>query len=92
MPIVPPDIVRRKAQKGLRPRRANAINKNLSIPIPEFSPEMTIGEMRKITGAFSEDAIRRAANKMAMCRNPNPSPVAVSDLLWQNPLGAPKRR
>lgn len=74
-----------------RPRRANAINKNLAVPIPEFSPETTIGEMRKITGAFSEEAIRQAAKKMAAARDPHVSPITGSGLIWQNPQSYPTR-
>jgi hypothetical protein len=68
-----------------RPRRANTINKNLPVPIAEFPAEMTIGEMRKITGAFSEEAIRKVAKKMATT---NGSIITQSGLIWQNPLFA----
>lgn len=40
-------------------KRSDTLNKNLSKPIPEFPPDMTLGEMRKKT----EDAVRRAAKK-----------------------------
>lgn len=48
----------------IQQKRSDALNKNLSRPIPQFSPEMTLGQMREITGAVSENAVRRAANKM----------------------------
>jgi hypothetical protein len=45
-------------------KRSDTLNKNLSRPIPQFSPTTTLGEMRKKTGKDSENAIRRAAAKM----------------------------
>ena len=39
-------------------------NKNLSRPIPEFSPNATLGTMRKETGKVSERAVREAAKKL----------------------------
>jgi transcriptional regulator with XRE-family HTH domain len=45
-------------------KRSDTMNKNLSRPIPQFSPTTTLGEMRKRTGKESENAVRRAAAKM----------------------------
>jgi hypothetical protein len=45
-------------------KRSDTLNKNLSKPIPQFSPNTTLGEMRKKTGKESETAVRRAAAKM----------------------------
>ena len=45
-------------------KRSDTLNKNLSKPIPQFSPNTTLGEMRKKTGKDSETAVRRAAAKM----------------------------
>jgi hypothetical protein len=42
----------------------NTLNKNLSRPIPEFSPLAKLGTMRKETGKVSEEAVRRAAKKL----------------------------
>ena len=44
-------------------KRSDTLNKNLSKPIPQLSPNTTLGEMRKKTGKDSETAIRRAAIK-----------------------------
>jgi hypothetical protein len=35
----------------------------LSKPIPQFSPNTTLGEMRKKTGKLSEESVRRGAAK-----------------------------
>jgi len=42
-------------------KRSDAVNKNLPKPIPNFSPNATVGFMRKETGKTSLAAIRRAA-------------------------------
>ena len=42
-------------------KRSDALNKNLSQPIPEFSPRATVGGMRKETGKESLEEIREAA-------------------------------
>jgi hypothetical protein len=44
--------------------RSDTLNKNLSRPIPEFSPNATLGTMRKETGKVSERALREAAKKL----------------------------
>jgi hypothetical protein len=48
----------------IQQKRSDTLNKNLSKPIPHFSPETTLGEMRKKTGKVSETAVRRAAAKL----------------------------
>jgi len=45
----------------IQQKRSDALNKNLPTPIPEFSPNATVGHMRKVTGKTSLAAIRRAA-------------------------------
>jgi hypothetical protein len=45
-------------------KRSDTLNKNPSRPIPQFSPNATLGTMRKRTGKVSEEAVRRAAAKM----------------------------
>jgi hypothetical protein len=55
-----------KAPKAgeIRQKRADTQNKNLPRPIPQFSPNATLGFMREETGKVSEEAVRRAAAKM----------------------------
>ena len=48
----------------IQQKRSDTLNKNLPKPIPQFSPNATLGTMRKETGKVSEEAIRRAAQKM----------------------------
>jgi len=48
----------------IQQKRSDTLNKNLSRPIPEFSPNATLEYMRKKTGEISEAAARRAATKM----------------------------
>jgi hypothetical protein len=45
-------------------KRSDTLNKNLSKPIPQFSPNTTLGEMRKKTGKVSETDVRRAAARL----------------------------
>jgi hypothetical protein len=45
----------------IQQKRSDTLNKNLSKPIPQFSPNATLGTMRKATGKVSEEAVRRAA-------------------------------
>ena len=45
----------------IRLKNSNAINKNLPNPIPGFSPNATVGTMRKETGKNSLADIRKAA-------------------------------
>jgi hypothetical protein len=49
---------------GIQRKRSDTLNKNLSKPIPQFSPDTTLGEMRLRTGKESEEAVRRAAARM----------------------------
>jgi hypothetical protein len=53
----------RAAPKGgeIQQKRSDAINKNLPNPIAGFSPNATVGGMRKATGEVSLAAIRKAA-------------------------------
>jgi hypothetical protein len=45
-------------------KRSDTLNKNLSKPIAQFSPDTTLGEMRKKTGKISEAGVRRGAAKV----------------------------
>jgi hypothetical protein len=45
----------------IQQKRSDTLNKNLEKPIPQFSPNATLGEMRGKTGKVSEAAVRRAA-------------------------------
>ena len=47
----------------IRQKRADTKNKNLSQPIPGFSPETTLEKMRKRTGKTSEKDVREAAKR-----------------------------
>ena len=46
-------------------KRGDTLNKNLSKSIPQFSPRTTLAAMRQKTGKISEEAVRRAAAKLA---------------------------
>jgi hypothetical protein len=48
----------------IRQKRSDTRNKNLPTPIPQFSPNATLGYMRKVTGKDSEADVRRAAAKL----------------------------
>jgi len=48
----------------IQQKRSDTLNKNLSKPIPQFSPEATLGKMREKTGKVSEESVCRAAAKM----------------------------
>lgn len=48
----------------IQQKRSDTLNKNLSQPILQFSPNATLGTMRKKTGEVSEAAVRKAAAKM----------------------------
>lgn len=48
----------------IQQNRSDTLNKTLSKPIPQFSPNATLGTMRAKTGKVSEAAVRRAAAKM----------------------------
>lgn len=47
----------------IQQKRSDTLNKNLPKPIPQFSPNTTLGKMRQATGKVSEAAVRRAAAK-----------------------------
>ena len=61
-----PGLDRRHRDKSgeIQQKRGDTLNKNLSKPIPQFSPNTTLGKMREKTGKVSEAAVRRAAEKM----------------------------
>ena len=48
----------------IQQKRSDTLNKNLSKPIPQFSPNTPLGKMREKTGKVSEADIRRAAAKL----------------------------
>jgi hypothetical protein len=48
----------------IQQKRSDALNRNLSKPIPQFSPNATLGHMRKVTGKISEAEVRRAATSL----------------------------
>ena len=48
----------------IQQKRSDTQNKNLSKPIPQFSPNATFGYMRKATGKVSEADVRRAAARL----------------------------
>ena len=48
----------------IQQKRSDTLNKNLSKPIPQFSPNTTLGKMRAKTGKVSEADVRRAAAKL----------------------------
>jgi hypothetical protein len=45
-------------------KRSDALNANLSTPIPQFRSDATVGHMRKVTGETGLNAIRKAAKKL----------------------------
>jgi hypothetical protein len=45
----------------IQQKRSDAVNKNLPNPVPGFSPNATVGTMRKETGQNSLAGIRKAA-------------------------------
>lgn len=45
----------------IRQKRSDTINKNLSVPIPHFSPNAKLSTMRQETGKVSVRAVRQAA-------------------------------
>ena len=47
----------------IQKKRRDALNKNLPDPIPNFSPNATVGFMRDETGKESLEDIRKAAKK-----------------------------
>jgi hypothetical protein len=61
-----PGLVDRHRDKDgeIQQKRSDTLNKNLPRPIPQFSPNATLGTMRERTGKVSEEAVRRAAAKI----------------------------
>ncbi len=56
---------RHRDQDGtIRLKNSNTLNKNLPVPIPEFSPLAKLETMRKATGEESIEGIRKAAKKL----------------------------
>ncbi len=49
---------------AIQRKRSDALNKNLSEPVPQFDPNTTLGEMRERTGKVSEADVRRAAARL----------------------------
>lgn len=49
----------------IQQKRSDTLNKNLPKPIPQFSPNTTLGVMRQKTGKVSEEAVRRVAAKIS---------------------------
>jgi hypothetical protein len=47
----------------IQQKRGDTLNKNLSEPIPQFSPNAKLETMRKVTGKTSEKDVRVAAKK-----------------------------
>jgi hypothetical protein len=45
----------------IRQKRSDTLNKNLPQPIPQFSPNATLGRVREETGQVSERGVRRVA-------------------------------
>ena len=48
----------------IQQKRGDTLNKNLPKPIPQFSPNARLDTMRKETGKTSEEAVRRAAQRL----------------------------
>ena len=48
----------------IQQKRSDTLNKNLPVPIPQFSPNTTLKAMRKETGKISVKDVRRAAKKL----------------------------
>jgi hypothetical protein len=68
-------------------KRSDAINKNLSHPIPQFSPNATVGHMRKITGELGLKAIAKAAKKQRSYKE-----KTVVGTGWKSPIRTNVRR
>lgn len=47
----------------IQQKRGDTLNKNLSKPVPQFSPNAKLDTMRKETGKTSEKDVREAAKK-----------------------------
>ena len=56
---------RHRDQDGtIRLKNGNTLNKNLSQPIPQFSPNAKVETMRKVTEEDSIAGIRRVAKRL----------------------------
>jgi hypothetical protein len=53
------------APKGgeIQQKRGDTLNKNLSRPIPQFSPNARLDTMREATGKVGIESVRKAAEK-----------------------------
>jgi hypothetical protein len=47
----------------IQQERSDTLNTNLPMPIPQFSPNATLGTMRAETGKIGVEAVRRAAKR-----------------------------
>jgi hypothetical protein len=54
----------RDKEGDIQQKRSDTLNKNLSKPIPQFSLDTTLGEMRRKTGKISEADVRRVAARL----------------------------
>jgi hypothetical protein len=48
----------------IQQKRGDTLNKNLPVPIPQFSPNAKLSTMREETGKTSVESVRRAAKKL----------------------------
>ena len=48
----------------IQQKRGDTLNKNLPVPISQFSPNAKLSTMREETGKTSVEAVRRAARKL----------------------------
>lgn len=48
----------------IQQKRGDTLNKNLPVPIPQFSPNAKLSTMRKETGKTSVEDVRRAARRV----------------------------
>jgi hypothetical protein len=55
---------RRPKAGEIRLKRGDTLNKNLTTPIPQFSPLAKLQTMRDETGKIGLNAIRKAAKKL----------------------------
>ena len=51
----------RDSDGEIRKKRGDTINKNLPVPVPEYSPNAKLDTMRKETGQESVEDVREAA-------------------------------
>jgi hypothetical protein len=48
----------------IQQKRGDTLNKNLPVPIPQFSPNAKLSTMRKETGKTSLEDVRRSAKRV----------------------------